>query len=195
MEWFLDRRDKSLAASAQRVVADMHRHIEEQNEKMRQLQGTMSKFESICTESLEKELERLAERKSQLIKELEETDESILQKEEELKFVKEEVAKIGQMKISPFDAVSAGKPDTVSTNLEEQYIEETEMFASIKDMDKKALFIINRNRINEVVIFTTSEDRPEDIARAYKLVGSSVNRSEVSQEEKIMVSPFTCCKE
>jgi chromosome segregation ATPase len=91
MEWFFDSKGKSVASSAQKVVSDMHRHIEKQNEKIRELEQAIFKCQHICTDSLEKDIIRLEQRKRDLIAELEATDEAILDRQERLQAAREEV--------------------------------------------------------------------------------------------------------
>ena len=50
MEWLFDRRGKSVAQSAQRVVADMHRHLEKQNKKVKELESVITQFNKLFTD-------------------------------------------------------------------------------------------------------------------------------------------------
>jgi ABC-type phosphate transport system auxiliary subunit len=94
MEWLFDRRSKSVGQSAARIVADMHRHLDKQSKKVKELEDTISKFQSLCTESLEDELIRLERRKKELLNELDETEAAILDRRTRLDVIKVEISNI-----------------------------------------------------------------------------------------------------
>lgn len=80
MDWLFERRNKSLASSAQRVVADMHKHLERAKQRNRELESMIMKFQHLCTESLESELIRLETHKKELEFDLENIEKQISEK-------------------------------------------------------------------------------------------------------------------
>ena len=74
MNWLLDRRDRSVASSAQRVVQDMHKDLEYHKTRVGELERTVVQLQEIATKSLQEELFRLEMRGKEILLELEETD-------------------------------------------------------------------------------------------------------------------------
>ena len=67
----------------------MHRHLDQQAKKVKDLEDTINKFKSLCTESLEDELVRLERRKKDLLMELDETEAAILDRKTRLEIIKD----------------------------------------------------------------------------------------------------------
>jgi hypothetical protein len=43
MDWFFEKRGKSVASNAQRIVADMHKHLDIQTRKAKEMEDIMLK--------------------------------------------------------------------------------------------------------------------------------------------------------
>ena len=84
MNWLLDRRDRSVASSAQRVVQDMHKDLEYHKTRVGELERTVVQLQEIATKSLQEELFRLEMRRKEILLELEETDNAILDRRNKL---------------------------------------------------------------------------------------------------------------
>jgi len=89
MEWLLDKRAKSVATSAQRVVADMHRDLDLQRKKVVELEQLVGSLTDLCTESLENEIFRLELKRKELLLELQTTDEAISDRQRRLEAAKD----------------------------------------------------------------------------------------------------------
>jgi hypothetical protein len=87
----LDKRAKSVATSAQRVVADMHRDLDLQRKKVTELESLVGRLTDLCTESLENEIFRLELKRKELLLELQTTDEAILDRQRRLEAAKDGV--------------------------------------------------------------------------------------------------------
>ena len=94
MEWLIDNRSKSVASSAQRVVADMHRDLDLQKKKVTDLESLVSNLTALCTESLENEIFRLELRRKELHLELERTDTAIQDRQTRLENARDDVRNI-----------------------------------------------------------------------------------------------------
>lgn len=90
MDFLLPNR-KSIAASAQRVVADMHRDLEKHKTKVVELEDMVERLQLVATESLENELFRLEMRRKELLLELERTDSAILDRRARLETARTDV--------------------------------------------------------------------------------------------------------
>jgi hypothetical protein len=150
MEWLFQRKN-SIADAAQRVVSDMHYELDKQNRKVKDLERTIFKFKNMCTESLERDITRLENRKKELISELESTDNAILDAQERLRLTKEEVASV----IQPYNSQKIQLKRVSS--LDEQYLEESDMLAYIKTAGS-FLFIIHLNTTDDIFVYKPSED-------------------------------------
>lgn len=104
----------------------MHFEIDKQNFKIRELEKTIFKFKNMCTESLERDIVRLENRKKQLIAELEATDEAILTAQERLRQTNEEVAQV------LFHYDGQDMKQLRSSDLDEQYLEEQDLLNHIR---------------------------------------------------------------
>ncbi len=91
MQWLLDKRAKSVAVSAQRVVADMHRDLDLQRKKVSELEALVAGLTDLCTESLENEIFRLELKRKELLLELQSTDEAIHDRQRRLEAAKDGV--------------------------------------------------------------------------------------------------------
>ena len=195
MEWMFDRKGKSVANSAQRVVADMHCVIEHQNKKISDLERTNAKLQLLCVGSIENELIELEKKKKELVRELEKTDLEMLDRQDRLRTIREEISL--SLKSSANDQKSFTKSRSLQvsqhlsfqpqeTDLDEQYIEESELLASIRDK-ANILFMIHRNNVPDIVVFTPTE-RDVEIAAVFKIADSALKQLiELSTIEKMMV--------
>lgn len=43
MDWFFEKRNKSVASNAQRIVADMHKHLDAQTKKAKEMEEILLK--------------------------------------------------------------------------------------------------------------------------------------------------------
>jgi 16S rRNA C967 or C1407 C5-methylase (RsmB/RsmF family) len=164
MEWLFDRRGKSVAQSAQRVVADMHRHLEKQNKKVSELESVITQFNKLFTDSLENDLSRLELRRKELAAEMLTVDTAIAERRNRLQNVREEIYQILakneadlnnnsrslSLNGTSLDHSQNGNEkgmtiaETRASALEEQYLEESEMLATIKDLGHDILFVVHR---------------------------------------------------
>jgi hypothetical protein len=94
MDWIFEKQDKSLATNAKRIVADMHKHLDREKQRNKELEVMILRFQHLCTESLESELRRLDLRKSDILAELETIDRQILEKRTILDRTRDEVREI-----------------------------------------------------------------------------------------------------
>lgn len=94
MEWLIDKRSKSVASSAQRVVADMHRDLDLQKKKVADLEELVSNLTELCTDSLESEIFRLELRRKELLLELERTDTAIQDRQHRLENARDDIRNI-----------------------------------------------------------------------------------------------------
>ena len=231
MEWLFDRRGKSVAQSAQRVVADMHRHLEKQNKKVKELESVITQFNKLFTDSLENDLSRLEKRKKELSEEMIAIDTAITERKSRLQSVRNEIHQILEKNerdvlttrsLNGFSSNNininnlSNKNDNNGNNngynngynnynnntnnnnnnndnndynqdekglsivenkaiiLEEQFLEESEILATIKDICKDVLFIIHRSNISDVVIYSPSQIDSE-IVKSFKLTNFNNN--------------------
>ena len=86
MDWLFDVSGKSVASNAQRIVADMHLHLERQTTRVRELENIVTHLQHFCTDSLSSEIKRLELRKKELQQELEQTDAAILERKAKLEY-------------------------------------------------------------------------------------------------------------
>ena len=92
MDWLLgEKREKSLASNAKKIVADMHTHLEKEKRRNRELQEMVVKFQILCTESIESDIQRLELRKVDLKHELEQVDKDLYEKRIILENTKKEI--------------------------------------------------------------------------------------------------------
>lgn len=108
-------------------LADMHFEIDKQNFKIRELEKTIFKFKNMCTDSLERDIVRLENRKKELIAELEATDDAILAAQERLRNTNEEVAQV----LFQYDGQNLKQ--LRSSDLDEQYLEEQELLDHVRN--------------------------------------------------------------
>lgn len=183
MDWLFERREKSLAHSAQRVVADMHKHLEEEKKKSKNLEKLVLRFQSLCTDSLENELLRLETRRSDLMSELESVEQQLKERRAMLEITKEDVRKIIALSAS-HDEGDGSLPDNrlkhfpnssnpnaaytsesilhvnkdvskeKSHSLEEQYVEEEEVLESCRDAVDKFLFLLHKNDSEDLISYS-----------------------------------------
>eukprot|EP00596_Hydrurales_sp_CCMP1899_P000996 CAMPEP_0119033604 /NCGR_PEP_ID=MMETSP1177-20130426/657_1 /TAXON_ID=2985 /ORGANISM="Ochromonas sp, Strain CCMP1899" /LENGTH=293 /DNA_ID=CAMNT_0006990475 /DNA_START=152 /DNA_END=1030 /DNA_ORIENTATION=+ len=188
MEWLFDRRGKSVAQSAQRVVADMHRHLEKQNKKVSELESVITQFNKLFTDSLENDLSRLELRRKELAAEMLTVDTAIAERRNRLQNVREEIYQILakneadlnnnsrslSLNGTSLDHSQNGNEkgmtiaETRASALEEQYLEESEMLATIKDLGHDILFVVHRNNVNDVIVYSPAQTET-DIMTSFKL--------------------------
>ena len=195
MEWLFDRRGKSVAQSAQRVVADMHRHLEKQNKKVKELESVITQFNKLFTDSLENDLSRLESRKSELAAEMIAVDAAIAERRSRLQGVRQEIQQIlakneaDLLQSRSMSALGNSSSDGMNRNgssihnqndkgatiaetrasaLEEQYLEESEMLATIKDLGRDLLFVVHRNNVNDVIVYSPAS-ADADVVTSFKL--------------------------
>ena len=218
-----------------RVVQGMHQEINKQKNKISQLEKIIFKFNNMCTESLENDLARLEKRKVDLINELSRTDDEILEVQERLTMVKSEVEKmINPLSLSS-DKIMNGTNDKKNTNkkitsatdskntkttvstsaahnhisqLDEEYLEETELVETIKQANfstiasskdhSSILFIIHLSSTADIYVYKRHMNQQtavpqEDSADALVSVVKLPNRNDLSRfinlpiYEKLMV--------
>jgi hypothetical protein len=213
MEWLFDRRGKSVAQSAQRVVADMHRHIEKQNKKVKELESVITQFNKLFTDSLENDLSRLESRKGELAAEMIAVDVAIAERRNRLQGVRDEIKQIlakneadllnsramsalgssssdGRYSSSNHNENDKGMTiaETRASALEEQYLEESEMLATIKDLGRDLLFVVHRNNVNDVIVYSPAS-ADADVVTSFKLTDFNDKSSitELTTFENMMV--------
>jgi uncharacterized coiled-coil protein SlyX len=177
MDWLFEKREKSLASSAQRIVADMHRHLDREKARNKELESMLIKFQHLCTNSLESEIQRLELRRSEIQQELLNIDKQLLEKRAILDLTKDEIRNILAEKSSATAGASAGSagvsklpPHEDNSNvLEEQYMEESELLALCKDVAKGSLFILHRNDNDDIIAYAPLE-KANEFVTCYKIV-------------------------
>jgi flagellar biosynthesis/type III secretory pathway chaperone len=186
MDWFFDRRNKSIATSAQKVVSDLHTELDKQATTIKELERVIFKFKNMCTDSIERDINRLEGRKRELISELESTDEQILIAQERLRAAKEEVANV---LLPNNQKLTNGQYHPPTTSLDEQFLEEGELLSFLRTELGEFLFIIHLSMANDIYVYSFSENQAElvsvakisDIAHPTRLSG-------LTPYEKVMVS-------
>ena len=101
MEWFLERRNKSVARNAQLAVKNMHSILEKQNLRVRELEGCVVGLQHLATDSLELEIHRLELRRKDLLLELDTTEAALQERKKRLEDVKLNVKKLLAAKAPP----------------------------------------------------------------------------------------------
>jgi hypothetical protein len=82
MDWLFNpsKNEKSLAINAQKIVADMHQHLDKEKQRNRDLEAVIFRFQALCTQSLEGEIERLEKRMVELTVERDSVESSLKEK-------------------------------------------------------------------------------------------------------------------
>ena len=190
MNWLLDRRDRSVASSAQRVVQDMHKDLEYHKTRVGELERTVVQLQEIATKSLQEEIFRLEMRRKEILLELEETDNAILDRRNKLEHSRmtiERAIRSESMDMAESTASKAGKGVTKTGTrertggsfdssegkssqelrgqaLEEEFLEETEMLGVIKDtLAEQVMFVIHSNSIDDVIVYYPSASSSADL--------------------------------
>lgn len=202
MDWF-GNRDKSITKNAQQVVKDMHSHLDQAKKRNRELSKIIIKFQGLCVDSLENELKRLEIKKSDLHSELERIDREILEKRVILDNTRQEVRNILDSSNIIQDEINTMKSydsndgenirnskkqsqDTISrtsSNLEQQYMEETEMLETCREVVTNFLFLIHKNdSINDVIAYSlaSKHKNTEKFIECCKVVNLMVNPTTTS---------------
>jgi len=195
MDWLFDRRGKSLAHSAQRVVADMHRHLDNEKKRNKELEAMIMKFQHLCTDSLESELQRLESKKKELLQEIDQIDTSIAQKRLILEKTKDDVRSIltSSKTLEPStssESILVGDskiPDEKANELEEQYLEESEWLQNLRDNFSSVLFIVHRNDLDDVIGYSPCSTST-NLVMCCKImsVSGSIQQVELSIIENMM---------
>jgi len=110
MDWLFDIKNKSIASNAQRIVADMHHHLDQQQKRNHELELVITQLQHLCTDSLEHEIFKLESRKKELQLELETIDVSILERKEKLLQVKTRVKQLLHENIDNLTRVEGSPP-------------------------------------------------------------------------------------
>ena len=185
MDWLIDRRGKSVASSAQRVVQDMHKDLESHKTRVAELEQTVIQLQAVATQSLENELFRLEMKRKELLLELEETDSAILDRRRKLETCKMNIEQAIQSEsIKNNIPGSEGKGNITRVRiggsfdsndgkssqelrglaLEEEFLEETEMLGVVKEtLKEQVMFVIHSNSIDEVIVFYPSASSSTDL--------------------------------
>lgn len=188
MDWLIDRRGKSVAATSQKVVKDLHKDLDSQRSRVKELERTCVQLQEVATKSLKDELFRLEMKRKELLLELEETDDAILDRREKLrntennmKLVMESEAIVGGLPAAAnrgggnraninesFDSVEGKSSQEIrGAALEEEFLEETEMMRNIKDsLKEQVLFVIHSNNVDDVIVYFPSTSNVEIISSA-----------------------------
>lgn len=182
MDWLFDKRGKSVANSAKRVVADMHEELEKKRLKINELESLVAHLQMVATGSLENELFRLELKRKELIGELESTDAAIIDRRYRLEVAREEVRKIlsnssvehnnGNSSLSvcsrpdaahqeeqiqfiqtSLAAVPLSALELKAQKLENQYFEESQVYLSIRSDIPNTLFVVHRNTEDTTVVY------------------------------------------
>ena len=145
----------------------------------------LSSLLSLGTESLEDELIRLERRKKELKMELDETEAAILDRKTRLEVIKEEIKTIVGKDIdnddinrneynhdndknnninSPQRGYAQTMNEAKARALEEKYMEETDLLLQIKDIGQDVLFIVHRNNIPDIIIYSPSSHDVEVVS-------------------------------
>lgn len=189
MDWLIDRRGKSVASSAQRVVKDLHKDLDDQRSRVRELERALVQLQEVATMSLKDELFRLEMRRKELLLELEETDDAILDRREKLRSTEASIKKVIESESivnslsatatrgdgnraninESFDSTEGGKSsqEIRGAALEEEFLEETEMLRGIKEsLKEQVLFVIHSNNVDDVIVYFPSSSNVEIISSA-----------------------------
>ncbi len=165
MDWLFSntKTEKSLAVNAQKIVAEMHGHLEKEKLRNKELESVIFRFQSLCTQSLEEELERLEKRSMELAQEKADVDRQIKEKKLILGNMRDEIHSILVSK-NQSGSKTEQKPGTDSelsgnfpskkgpTTLEETYLEELELLMACRKIEETLLFILHRSDAPEEAI-------------------------------------------
>ena len=188
MDWFIDRRGKSVASSAKRVVEDLHKDLDTQRTRVKELERACVQLQEVATKSLKEELFRLEMKRKELLLELEETDDAILDRREKLRSTENSMKRVMESEAignslpvpanrggghraninESFDSVEGKSSQEIrGVALEEEFLEETEMLRNIKELLKEqVLFVIHSNNVDDVIVYFPSSSNVEIISSA-----------------------------
>ena len=207
MAWLFGARDKSVAQSAKKVVAEMHADLERKTKKLAEYENLCAHLQRMAVNSLENELVRLEAKKKDLLVELKDTDSAIIDRTVALAQAREEIRRImaacsnsadghGQgpgvsmalFPKSPGPAVDnfLAALELKSNQLEEQYLEEIEMVQGIKQDIPNALFIVHRNVEEGTIVYTP--DLTENVVRCFKYAFNHLIMQGVDSDRKTDLS-------
>lgn len=216
MNWLFDNNGKSVASNAQRIVADMHQHLNKQNKKIIIMESVIQDFASLCAETLENDIKRLENRRKVLLNELALVDASIserkatlLETNENLRHSlsgkKEKHLDVSIVKKCPSDTGSNDEhlfhdanSDTIlysnakfeddgSLTLEDDFMEETEMLSTMREIDPELIFLLHRNSTDEVIVYKLSKDSENFLTcKKYKAFNEKNSEEDVTNFERMM---------
>jgi hypothetical protein len=184
MNWLIDRRQKSIAVSAQRVTQTLHQDLEAQKKANADLEAMVTQLQRVATRSLEDEILRLELRRKELLLQLEETDDALQERKSEIKLVGnmmnnsnaaaaaaalETQGKRSSTSGDSFDSVDVNKSaqEVRAESLEEDYLEETEMLRNVKEsLRERVLFVVHSNNVDDVIVYFPSTTSSELITAA-----------------------------
>ena len=207
MDWLFDSRSKSVASSAKRVVADLHGELEAKTKRIVELERVVKQLQILSTGSLENELFRLELRRKELLSELDSVDAAIRDRRFRLDAAQTELQKITGERTSlvpqtPIQQPPNPAPGSILTaaisekaaKLEERYLEETEMFLTIRDelSNDEVLFVLHRSNDDEAVVVYTPSANAAEVVQCfrYSLFGED---AESRKSELSSVDLFVSC--
>jgi hypothetical protein len=187
MNWLIDRRQKSIAVSAQRVTQTLHQDLQAQKAKNADLEGIVAKLQSLATRGLQDEILRLELRRKELLLQLEETDDALQDRKFELEMMEKNMRTMNNPNAAAaaaaletqgkrssicgdsFDSVEIKKSaqEVRAESLEEEYLEETEMLRNVKDtLRERVLFVVHSNNVDDVIVYFPTATSSELITAA-----------------------------
>lgn len=153
MEWFFEKRNKSVATNAQRIVADMHRHLDQQTKKAKEFEEIMLKFKELNIVSLEKEIQRLQKRKKDLAQELAEVDTALIDATQSLQDLQDRMERALQLPVPELTTGLNQKPTTKVISTPKEVAVEANILQTLQAVYSKHLFYIHQNKTDSFIIF------------------------------------------
>ena len=208
MDWLFDSRSKSVASSAKRIVADLHGELEAKTMRIAELERAVKQLQVLSTGSLENELFRLELRRKELLSELDSVDAAIVDRRFRLDAAQTELHRIIGDRTSlvpqtPVQQAQTPAPGSVLTaainekaaKLEEQYLEETEMFLTIRDelSSDEVLFVLHRSNDDEAVVVYTPSPNATEVVQCFRYCLFGDDAPESKKSELSSVDLFVSC--
>jgi hypothetical protein len=195
-------------------VSDMHKSLDRQNKKVAELESMVVKYQTLCTSSLEQDIDRLEKRKRELVAELEQTDLAILERQQQLHSLRESLLHAAKEKdhsfpVSSDDSARAAvtrssrqnsnemalvSDQAVPKQLQNDYAAEVSILADIRSRFSNVLFIVHRNNVEDIVLFQPTDEPSSsstpNLVAVTKLSGypGSSQLNDISTLERLMVS-------
>lgn len=154
MDWLFEKRNKSVASNAQRVVADMHRHLELQTRKAREMEDIMLRFRELNVASLEKEVVRLQRKRRELGEELADTDRALSEASAALLELQERMEKALKMEVP--EQVLTQKDSSSAPAALKAKSEAATVLETLRQAHPRHLFYIHQNRVDSIIIFVAA---------------------------------------